>query len=130
MSKPTDLIDLPIFIQWLDFLKWLLVTTDRFPKKARFTFSDRLNQLGLGVVEDLVEARYSKDKNSTLKRINLNLEKMRVLLRISYELRFLSGSHYEQAMKRLQEIGKMLGGWIKQNQALGASNRETRAEFI
>ena len=107
-------MELPIFVKWLDFLKWLLVTTDRFPKKARFTFSDRLNQLGLGIVENLVEARYTRDKAPVLKQINLSLEKLRVLLRISYELKFLSGSAYEHAMNCLQEIGKMLGGWLKQ----------------
>jgi len=116
MSNSSEQLDLPIFIKWLDFLKWLLVTTDQFPKKARFTFSERLNQLSLCIVEDLVEARYSRDKKQTLKQINLNLEKLRVLLRICFELKFLSTSAYEQAMSRLQEIGKMLGGWIKQTQ--------------
>jgi hypothetical protein len=67
-----------------------------------------------------VEARYSKDKSQILKRINLNLEKLRVLLRICFELKFLSTSAYEQAMSRLHEIGKMLGGWIKQTQTTGS----------
>lgn len=123
MSKIADQMDLPIFIKWLDFLKWLLVTTDLFPKKARFTFSDRLNQLGLGVVEDLVEARYSRDKSQILKQMNLKLEKLRILLRICFELKFLSTSAYEQAMSRLQEIGKMLGGWIKQTKSAGTLNQ-------
>lgn len=54
--------DLPIFVKWLDFLKWLLLTTDKFPKKSRFTFSDRINNLALNIVEDLVEARYTKQR--------------------------------------------------------------------
>ncbi|MEI7972935.1 MAG: reverse transcriptase domain-containing protein [Bdellovibrio sp.] len=54
--------DLPIFVKWMDFVKWLLVTTDGFPKKARFTFSERMVAIALLIIEDLIEARYSKNK--------------------------------------------------------------------
>ena len=82
--------DLPIFIKWMDFLKWLLLEIDGFPKKARFNFSDRLVNLALQIVEDLVEARYSRNKGLILRRANMNLEKIRILIRICYEHRFLS----------------------------------------
>ena len=35
-----------------------MVTSRHFPQKVRFTFTDRLINLSLEVVEDLVEARY------------------------------------------------------------------------
>ncbi len=106
--------DLPVFIKWMDFLKWLLVTTDNFPKKARFTFTDHLVNLALLVVEDLVEARYSKNKFPLLRRANMNLEKIRVLIRICFELKFLSRKSYEYASTSINEFGRMLGGWMKQ----------------
>jgi len=106
--------DLPIFIKWIDFVKWLLVTTEKFPKKTRFTFVDHLTRLSLLVVEDLVEARYSKSKKPLLKRINMNIEKIRVLLRICFELKVLSRKSYEYGSRSINEVGKMLGGWLKQ----------------
>ncbi len=106
--------DLPIFIKWLDFVKWLLITTDSFPKKTRFTFNDRLINLALLIVEDLVEARYSRNKTAILRRANMNLEKLRVLVRICFETRVLSRKAYEQASQSINEVGKMLGGWLKQ----------------
>ena len=105
--------ELPIFIQWMDFLKWLLLTTDKFPKKARFTFSDRVNRLALDVIEEIIEAKYSRNKEMTLMQANLNLEKLRVLLRICYELRYLTLKSYEHAVFSINDVGKMLGGWIK-----------------
>ena len=118
-SRPKDFQsgskeDLPIFIKWMDFLKWLLVTTDSFPKKARFTFSDHLINIALLIVEDLVEARYSKNKYPTLRRANMNLEKLRVLIRICFEMKFLPRKSYEFASHSINEFGKMLGGWMKQ----------------
>ena len=110
--------ELPIFIAWLDFLKWLLNVTEKFPKKARFTFSDRINNLALDVVEHLVEARYSKNKIEHLIRINTKIEKLRVLMRISYETRFISHEGYKYFSVSINEIGKMVGGWIKQQEAV------------
>lgn len=106
--------DLPIFIKWMDFLKWLLVTTDNFPKKARFTYTDHLTNLSLLIVEDLIEARYSRSKYQILRRANMNLEKIRVLIRICFELKLMPRKSYEYASRSINEVGKMLGGWMKQ----------------
>ena len=54
--------DLPIFSRWMEFLDWLLPTTEKFPKRVRFTFADRINNLALDIVEDLVDARYSRHR--------------------------------------------------------------------
>lgn len=67
-------------------------------------------------MEDLVEARYSRRKVEILKRINLKLERLRVLLRISHELEYLPHRSYEFAMRSLDEVGRMVGGWIKQQE--------------
>jgi len=106
--------DLPVFVKWLDFLEWLFPVTEHFPKRVRFTFSDRINSLALDVVEDLVEARYARNKQEHLKRANLRLEKLRVLLRLSHKMRYLDYKRYEYAMRQINEVGKMLGGWMKQ----------------
>jgi four helix bundle protein len=109
--------ELPIFIQWLEFLEWLLPAVEKFPKRVRFTFADRINNLALDIVENLVEARYSRDKRAVLAAVNLKLEKLRILLRICHRLRYLPHQHYERAMRQLNQTGRMLGGWIKQQQA-------------
>jgi hypothetical protein len=106
--------DLPVFVKWLDFLEWLLPTTEKFPKKARFNFSLRIDNIALDVVEDLIEARYSRDKAAILKRANLRLEKLRVLLRLSYKMKYLSHAAYEYAARHINEVGRMIGGWRKQ----------------
>ena len=70
--------------------------------------------MALDLVEDLVEARYTRDKRAILKRANLRLEKLRVLLRLCHELSHLSHSRYEYAMRAINDVGSMLGGWQKQ----------------
>jgi hypothetical protein len=108
--------DLPIFVQWMAFLTWLLPTTEKFPHKVRFTLSHRIDNLALDIVEDLVTARYAHDKRASLRQANVRLEKLRVLLRLGHDLGHLSHTGYEHAMRRLLEIGNMLGGWRRQQE--------------
>ncbi len=70
----------------------------------------------LYIFEDMVEARYTVNKKAILKRANLRLEKIRVLLRLCHKMSYLSYKSYEYAMRLLNEVGKMLGGWIKHEQ--------------
>ena len=105
---------LPVFVKWTGFLGWLLKTTDQFPKRVRFTFVERINNLALDLVEDLIEAQYSRNKQLILKQANMKLEKLRVLLRLSQEQAYLSNKSYHYAIKQIDEVGRMLGGWMKQ----------------
>lgn len=105
-----------IFTRWVDFLAWLLSTTEKFPKKVRFTFVNRIDNLALDIVEDFIEARYSPNKLPILYRINLRLEKLRILLRLCHQAHYLPNRGYEHAARELNEVGRMLGGWIKQQQ--------------
>lgn len=72
--------------------------------------------MALDILERLIEAAYTRDKLAILKRANLEVEKMRVLIRLSYEQRYLSKGAYEHAITEMYETGRMLGGWIKRQQ--------------
>ncbi|MBF0310052.1 MAG: hypothetical protein HQL56_11050, partial [Magnetococcales bacterium] len=71
---------------------------------------------------DPVEARHSHRKQEILKRANPRLEKIRVLLRLSHEQHYLSHDAFEYAVRHLLEIGRMLGGWMKQQENGGKEN--------
>lgn len=106
--------ELPVFTKWLDFVKWLFPLTDKLPKKIRFSITNRMNNLALDVVEDLIDARYSKDKAEILRTTNLKLEKLRILIRLCLEQEFIAHNSYRFAVKSINDTGKMLGGWMKQ----------------
>lgn len=112
-----DEVELPVFAAWVRFLDWLLDATEKFPKRVRFTLSSRIEALALDVLEDLVEARYARPKAAVLRRANLRLEKLRVLLRLCHGRRFLAHGAYEHASREIDEVGRMLGGWLKQQGA-------------
>lgn len=108
--------ELPIIVRWMDLLEWLLPVTAGYPRKVRHTFAERIEGLVLDIFESLVAVRYSKDKLSRLREINLRLEQLRLLLRLSQKLHYLSHNSYERAIRDINEVGRMLGGWIRQQE--------------
>lgn len=77
------------------------------------------NQL-IDVLELLVEAAYSKKKKDLLLQANTGLEKFRFLARLAKDLKFINIRRFEYLSVNVNEVGSMLGGWIKQQ-----SNYET-----
>lgn len=107
--------DFPVFVHWMDALDWILSTVDRFPKSVRGTLSNRVTDLSLDVVEGIVEAIYTKERKHILHKVNLYIEKLRVLFRICHTRRYLSNAQYEHVSRLLDETGRMLGGWRKES---------------
>ena len=99
------------------FLLWLVPTIKAFPRSQKFMLGDRIQSIALAVLEALIEATYSRSRERQLSEANLGLEKLRVLFRLAKDLRHLDARRYEHAARSLDEVGRMVGGWIKTNRA-------------
>jgi hypothetical protein len=106
--------ELPLFILWMEFLPWFFNTTSKIPKRMRFSFTNRMDNLALDVLEKMIEATYTKNKGELLRSMDLSLEKMRILFRLCHLFRFISTEAYQHASQILLEVGRQLGGWRKQ----------------
>ena len=95
------------------FVRWLIPTLDKFPRSQRFVLGDRIENTALTVLEGLIEATYSKQVETILRAVNLALEKLRFLIRLSKDLRYLDLKRYEFGAREIDEIGRLVGGWLK-----------------
>ena len=50
-------------------------------------------------------------------QVNRGVEKLCILIRLASDLRCMDVRRYEFAARALDEIGRMVGGWIKANHA-------------
>ena len=107
--------NVPVFTLWEEFVIWMLHHTDKFPKSKRFSFSLRIENLILDILQDIVRASYSKpyQKIQYLESINLNLTVLRIFLRVAMKEKYLTYNSYEFATEKIEEVGKMIGGWKK-----------------
>lgn len=104
--------ELLVLQKWEESVSWLLQHTDRWPKSARFTLAQRVQNHALDIVEALVLARYDRAaRPRLLKEANLRFERMRLLFRIARGQGIMSAPGFEGAMRRVDEAGRMVHGW-------------------
>ena len=106
----------PIIVMWYELVMWLMGKTEKFPRRVRFTFANRIDNLALDILEQMVTARYEgvgRGKLEALGRADSALSRLRILLRMCHDLKYLDHGGYEHAARGLTEAGGMLGGWIK-----------------
>lgn len=102
------------------FILWLVPTVEKFPRSQKFLLGDRIQATSIDVLEKLVEATYTRERARLLQGANLGIEKLRFLFRLATELRHLDLGRYEHAARALDEVGRMIGGWRKANDAAQA----------
>ena len=86
-----------------------------FSKNSRYTIGTKIDSLFLEIIESIIRAAYSDklEKLISLKNASLKLDLLKFFLQISWEIKSLDNKKYLFLSEKLDEIGKMLGGWIK-----------------
>ena len=88
-------------------VRWLIPTVERFPRRQKFLLGDRIQSTALAGLERLVEATFTRSRSRLLDRVNVDLDK----LRLAKELGYLDTRRYEHVARRIDEVGRLVGGW-------------------
>lgn len=69
----------------------------------------------LETIEYIIKAGYSDklEKLISLKRASFKLDLLKFFLQLAWETKSLNNKKYILLSEKLNEIGKMLGGWIR-----------------
>lgn len=120
--------ELVIFTQTYDLLSWLLPHCERFPKNQRFVVTQRLQAAALDFQEAIFEAnaRHGAQRLQHLHAADAQLNKLRLYLRLARQWDWLSSGQYEHVSRLVAQVGRLLGGWIRQTASgrPGVSGRE------
>jgi hypothetical protein len=54
-----------------------------------------------------------------LRAANLELEKLRFGIRLAKDLRHIDFGRYEYAARSIDEVGRLVGGWMKSQTVIG-----------
>ena len=98
-----------------DLLKTAIPVLNGLPRNFKFTLGDRLQNHLSDILELLIEAVYlpPAEKKPVLRRVNLQLEKVRFYFRLGFELGLYNSGRYREFSERVDEVGRMTGGWLK-----------------
>lgn len=107
--------DIPIFKKTYELYKLFYSYRNTLPKQDHYTLWQRCENLILDVLESILWASYlsKTEKAPALERTNLKLNFLRVFLRFCKEVKAIDSKKYILMQEIINEIGRMLGGWIK-----------------
>jgi hypothetical protein len=114
----------PIFVKTYDLIQWLLPRTLKFSREYRFALAVPIQEHAFALQRCLVEAAKAGEKRDVarfLRQADVELTLLRYKVRLSRDLRVLNFQGYEYAGRLIDEVGRLLGGWMKQRDVAGAS---------
>ncbi len=89
-----------------------------FPKAQRFLLAEWLGKMALDFYEIILEAvTQSAETDLKISQADRMLVKIRLYVRLSHDLQCISLGQYEHAVKQMEEIGRLIGGWKKKQQS-------------
>ena len=103
----------PIFVRTFDLLLWLLPFTQKFPKEQRFVLAARVQNSAFDFYEAITAASLGKKKIEYLEQADIELQRLRLYLRLCQRMQYFNKGQYEHVYKMVEEIGRLLGGWSK-----------------
>jgi hypothetical protein len=68
LSGGTSIAHWPTLEAHFQFLQWLIPAVERFPRAQKFLLGDRIQTTALDVLEELIEATYTRDRRGRLAR--------------------------------------------------------------
>ncbi len=108
-------LEVPIIFKTYELYKSLQGYQKNIPKSERYTIWQKIQTCNLDTLELLIRVGYLTpiEKLSTLIKVSANVDLLRILLRLTYETKVIPSKNYLEYQTILDEIGRMLGGWIK-----------------
>ena len=85
----------------------------QFPKYEKFVLCAEIRQTVSNIIHAVIRSAKKYHKKTTLQDTDIEIEYLRSLIRKSFALQYINIHRYEVWMSHVNEIGKMLGGWIK-----------------
>ena len=109
------MIENPIFKKTYELIKLLFDTQRLVPRHCQYTLWQRCQNTALGILEDIIYTGQNPkdDRAAILRKLSVKIDLLRVFIRLAYESRAIDPKKHAALQSIVDEIGRMLGGWLK-----------------
>lgn len=106
--------EVPIIQKVYDLYREIYLAVEKMPKKDKYSLGQKIEQSNLDILEPLIGAGSNKDKKLLyLEKAAIKLDLLKMLIRLAEEIKAIPTKKYLHLQEIIQEIGRMLGGWIR-----------------
>jgi len=104
-----------VFQKMYDLVKDIYPVVNRFPKNHRQVLGKQIEEISLTILLQIIEANKSRNGQRLILQRNISdqTDSLRILIRLSKDLKFVSIKKYLELCSKLNEVGKMIYGWRK-----------------
>ncbi len=119
--------------KFTEFAKLMTIYLNHFPRHEKYGLALEIRRAAYAVYGYIVEAQKRYHKKTALTSLDIEHERLRMLLRLAHQLGYFefkngqregaaaqTGEHRYLALSRLvDELGRMIGGWIAADRGPG-----------
>ena len=107
--------DIPIFKKIYELYRNFYGFRSSVPKQDRYTLWQKCENILLETLENILLASQmpKAEKLPILEKAGLKLNLFRIFVRLAKEVKAIDNKKYVSLQENTDEIGRMLGGWIK-----------------
>jgi len=112
-------------LKFVEMMKLLNIYLNHFPNHEKYALSNLIRQTAYEIYDLITESQKKYFKKTTLTNLDICHEKLRMQIYLSYSLGYFNFKDGHKSIKKIEgqkylaisnlidELGKMIGGWIK-----------------
>lgn len=107
--------NIPIFGKVYGLYKEFYLCLKSFPRQDRYALGQKCEEAIIQLLRDiiLISQIGKQEKRAFLQRTSVEVDLIRIYLRLACEIRALNSKKYLLFQEMLDEIGRMIGGWLR-----------------
>lgn len=110
MSERSELSVLKKFFDVMEYGHTALL---QFPKHQRHILAERIDNCMTDIMELIIAANLRHHKKTTLTELDIKMHLLRHQIRLAMQRQYITIHRYEVWSRLIDEVGRMIGGWIK-----------------
>jgi len=96
-----------------DLIVYANIMVRQFPKHEKYQLADRITGLCYDLLTAAITTGKRLHKKTTLTDMNIKHELLRQLVNVAFELRYIDSRKHRTIGLIVDDVGRMLGGWIR-----------------
>lgn len=93
--------------------RYTRIALRQFPKHEKFILSAEIRHQIYEIKRNTIRVGKKYTKKTTLTELDIDVEVLRSHIRVAYRLQYIDEHKLDVWMRKVDEIGAIVGGWLK-----------------
>jgi hypothetical protein len=102
---------LPVFQDSYDLVIEIHKRVEKFPRIHRYSIGEKLKEISFNILDLIIKTNSLEQKTETLKEAEMLVEKLKVYIRLCYDLKIFGSKGFEYVVKKIDAINRQILKW-------------------